>query len=50
VTITAVTPRGHPNSAESNDLEDVAHTCVQCGATLISTRRLLSDAAIARQA
>jgi hypothetical protein len=43
--ITAVTPALYPNGAASNDLEDITHTCVQCGATLISTRPLLPSAA-----
>jgi predicted RNA-binding Zn-ribbon protein involved in translation (DUF1610 family) len=43
--ITDVTPARYANGAESNDLEDVTHTCVQCGAALISTRRQLSGAA-----
>ena len=42
MTITAVVPARYANGAESNDLEDVTHTCVQCGTTLISTRRPLS--------
>ena len=37
--ITAVTPARYPNGAGSNDLEDITHTCVQCGATLTSTRQ-----------
>jgi hypothetical protein len=37
--ITAVAPALYANGEESNDLEDITHTCVQCGATLISTRR-----------
>jgi hypothetical protein len=44
--ITAVAPALYANGAASNDLEDISHTCVQCGATLISTRRsLFSDLA-----
>jgi predicted RNA-binding Zn-ribbon protein involved in translation (DUF1610 family) len=43
--ITAITPALYADGAESNDLEDVTHTCVQCGTTLISTRRLLPSAA-----
>jgi hypothetical protein len=31
--ITAVAPALYPNGAASNDLEDVTHTCVQCGTT-----------------
>jgi len=37
--ITAVAPPLYSNGAPSNDLEDITHTCVQCGATLIRTRR-----------
>jgi hypothetical protein len=37
--IAAVTPALYPNRAPSNDLEDITHTCVQCGATLTRTRR-----------
>jgi hypothetical protein len=40
--ITSVAPALYANGAESNFLEDVTHTCVQCGTTLISTRRSLS--------
>jgi endogenous inhibitor of DNA gyrase (YacG/DUF329 family) len=36
--ITAVAPALFHGTA-SNDLEDITHTCVQCGATLIRTRR-----------
>ena len=43
--ITAVAPARYANGAESNDLEDVTHTCVQCGTTLIRTIRPFSDAA-----
>jgi hypothetical protein len=48
--ITAIAPARYPNGAASNDLEDITHTCVQCGATLTRTRRPFSrDAdAIAR--
>jgi hypothetical protein len=45
--ITAVAPARYGNGADSNDLEDITHTCVQCGATLISTRRSFSDDALA---
>jgi hypothetical protein len=45
--ITSIAPALYPNGAESNDLEDVTHGCVQCGTTLISTRRSLSDDALA---
>jgi hypothetical protein len=41
--ITAVAPAWLANSAASNDLEDVTHTCVQCGMVQISTRRPFSD-------
>jgi hypothetical protein len=44
--ITSIAPAPYPNGAESNDLEDVTHGCVQCGTTLISTRRSLSDEAL----
>jgi hypothetical protein len=37
--ITAVAPALYANGTASNDLEDITHTCVGCGATLISTRR-----------
>jgi predicted RNA-binding Zn-ribbon protein involved in translation (DUF1610 family) len=49
--ITSVAPARHDDGAESNDLEDVTHACVQCGTTLISTRRpLFEDSpAIARR-
>jgi predicted RNA-binding Zn-ribbon protein involved in translation (DUF1610 family) len=40
--ITAITPALYPKGAASNDLEDITHTCVQCGATLIRTRRPFS--------
>jgi hypothetical protein len=41
--ITAVAPAQYANGAESDDLEDVTHACVQCGTTLISTRPLSGD-------
>jgi hypothetical protein len=41
--VTSVAPARDNDGAESNDLEDVTHGCVQCGTTLISTRRSLSD-------
>jgi DNA-directed RNA polymerase subunit RPC12/RpoP len=41
--VTSVAPARDDDGAESNDLEDVIHGCVQCGTTLISTRRSLSD-------
>jgi hypothetical protein len=37
--ITASAPALYQNGAGSNDLEDITHACVQCGMTLISTRR-----------
>jgi hypothetical protein len=37
--ITASAPALYENGTGSNDLEDITHTCVQCGMTLISTRR-----------
>jgi hypothetical protein len=37
--ITADTPAVYPNGAASNDLKDITHTCLQCGATLTRTRR-----------
>jgi hypothetical protein len=37
--ITTVAPALYANRAASNDLEDITHTCVHCGATLIRTRR-----------
>jgi hypothetical protein len=43
--ITSVAPALYDDGAASNDLEDVTHTCVQCGTTLISTRPLLPRAA-----
>jgi hypothetical protein len=41
--ITAVAPARLGNGAGSNNLEDVTHTCVQCGMVLVSTRRPFSD-------
>jgi predicted RNA-binding Zn-ribbon protein involved in translation (DUF1610 family) len=40
--ITALAPARLANGAASNDLEDVTHGCVQCGTTLIRTRRPFS--------
>jgi hypothetical protein len=37
--ITASAPAPYENGTGSNDLEDITHTCVQCGMMLISTRR-----------
>jgi hypothetical protein len=39
--ITAVAPARYANGLESNDLQDVTHACVQCGATLVRTIRPL---------
>jgi hypothetical protein len=41
--ITSVAPALYDDGAVSNDLEDVTHTCVQCGTMLISTRPLYDD-------
>jgi hypothetical protein len=41
--ITTVAPAPYANGAAPNDLEDVTHTCVQCGITLIRTRRPFSS-------
>jgi hypothetical protein len=41
--ITAIAPVRLGNTAASNDLEDVTHTCVQCGMVLVSTRGPFSD-------
>ena len=43
-TITAVAPARLASGAASNDLEDVTHTCVQCGTVLISTKPFSDDA------
>jgi hypothetical protein len=44
--ITAIAPARLANGGASNDLEDITHGCVQCGTTLIRTRRPFSvDAA-----
>jgi transcription elongation factor Elf1 len=40
--ISGVAPARLGNGAESNDLEDVTHSCVQCGTTLTRTIRPLS--------
>ena len=40
--VTAVTPLRVADGVESDDLEDVTHSCVQCGATLIRTVRHFS--------
>jgi len=50
--ITGVVPALLANGAESNDLDEVTHSCVQCGTALTRTiRPLLGDAhEIARRA
>ena len=49
--ITSVTPARLANGGESNDLEDITHTCVQCGTTVIRTIRSISgDDTIVRRA
>jgi hypothetical protein len=40
--ITAITRTRIANGAESNDLKDVTHACVQCGRTLTRTVRPVS--------
>jgi len=40
--ITAVAPAQF-SSAESNHLEDITHSCVQCGTTLTRTVRPLAE-------
>jgi hypothetical protein len=42
--IMAIAPARLGNGAASNNLEDVTHTCVQCGMVLVGTRRPFSDA------
>jgi endogenous inhibitor of DNA gyrase (YacG/DUF329 family) len=47
--ITGISPARLANGGASNDLEDITHGCVQCGTTLIRTRRPFSaDAATHR--
>jgi hypothetical protein len=41
--ITAVTPARSSGSAESGNLEDITHGCVQCGTTLTRTVRSLAE-------
>jgi predicted RNA-binding Zn-ribbon protein involved in translation (DUF1610 family) len=43
--LVSVEPARLGNGAASNDLEDVTHSCVQCGTTLIRTMRSPSAAA-----
>jgi predicted RNA-binding Zn-ribbon protein involved in translation (DUF1610 family) len=40
--VRAVAPALYSSGEASNDLEDVTHTCVQCGTKQISTRRPFS--------
>jgi hypothetical protein len=40
--IAAVAPAQLDNGAESDNLEDVTHACVQCGTSLTRTIRLLT--------
>jgi hypothetical protein len=41
----SVEPARLGSGAASNDLEDITHSCVHCGTTLIRTMRSLSVAA-----
>jgi hypothetical protein len=41
--ITAVAPAQANGGAESSNLEDITHGCVQCGTTLTRTVRQLAD-------
>jgi len=41
--ITAVTPARSSGGAESSNLEDITHGCVQCGTTLTRTVRPLAE-------
>jgi phage terminase large subunit GpA-like protein len=41
--ITAVTPAWFNGDAESGNLEDITHGCVQCGTTLTRTVRPLAE-------
>jgi predicted RNA-binding Zn-ribbon protein involved in translation (DUF1610 family) len=43
--ITAVEPALLANGADDDDLQDVTHSCVQCGTALTRTVRSLSGAA-----
>jgi hypothetical protein len=40
--ITSVAPARLANGGASNDLEDITHSCVQCGTTLVRTSRPFS--------
>jgi hypothetical protein len=41
--ITAVVPAQSNSGAESSNLEDITHGCVQCGTTLTRTVRQRAD-------
>jgi hypothetical protein len=41
--ITAITPALLENGFRSDDLEDITHTCVQCGTMVMRTIRTLSS-------
>jgi hypothetical protein len=43
--VTSIEPSRLSSGAASNDLEDITHSCVQCGTTLIRTMRSPSAAA-----
>jgi hypothetical protein len=45
--ITAVTPVRFASGVESNDLENLTHTCVRCGTTLSRTIRPLNGDGLA---
>ncbi|HKD31465.1 MAG TPA: hypothetical protein VKC66_36875 [Xanthobacteraceae bacterium] len=40
--ITAVAPARPSDSAESSNLEDITHSCMQCGTTLTRTVRAIA--------
>lgn len=42
MTVTAVAPARLPSGVETNDLEDITHSCVQCGTKLTRTVRPLT--------
>jgi hypothetical protein len=43
--IATVEPAGHADGLAARDLQDVTHSCVQCGTRLTRTIRSLPDAA-----
>jgi predicted RNA-binding Zn-ribbon protein involved in translation (DUF1610 family) len=49
MTITSVVPTKIDAGMESNDLEDVTHSCAQCGTTLTRTTRPLEADQIAQR-